>query len=66
MFKNLNVIKRTTKTMRRGKIGRQVGREPCNTFTGPNNQTYLGQLRSKMVKNKGNEGSRVEDVSVIC
>jgi hypothetical protein len=66
MLKNLNVVEMTTKTMRRDKTGRQIGRGPCNALTGPDNQTHLGQLESKMVKNKGNEGSRAEDVNVIC
>jgi hypothetical protein len=30
-----------------------------------NNQTHEGQLGSKMVKNKGNEGSMAKDVNVI-
>jgi hypothetical protein len=65
MLKNPNVIGKPTKTMRRGKTIRQVGRGPCNAHTGLENQTHSSQLGSKMVKNEGNEGSRVEDVSVI-
>jgi hypothetical protein len=51
--------------MRRGKTGKQVERGPCNAFMGLDNQTHLGQLGSKMVKNERNEGSKVKDVSVI-
>jgi hypothetical protein len=44
MLKNLNVVERATKTMRRDKTGRQIGRGPCNALTGPDNQTHLGML----------------------
>jgi hypothetical protein len=44
MLKNLNVVERATKTMRRDKTGRQIGRGPCNALTGPDNQTHLGLL----------------------
>jgi hypothetical protein len=39
---------------------------PNITLVKLNIQTHNEQLRSKMVKSKGNKGSKVEDVNIIC
>lgn len=52
--------------MRGRKIKGQTKRGPNITLVKLNIQTHNGQLGSKMAKNKGNKGSKVEDANVVC
>lgn len=62
---DLNVVDKATKTSWEGEPTRQTKRGPSQGLVRLNDQLHRSQLRDKIIKNKGNNMGRVEDMGVI-